>query len=340
MKLLTVTVPCYNSESYMCHCLDTLLCAKDDLEIIVVNDGSKDRTGEIADSYAAKYPETVRVIHQENGGHGEGVNQGLRHATGMYFKVVDSDDWVNEGEFLKLLSHMRTMVNAGNMVDMYVCNYVYEHVADNTQFVMQYSNRFPEGEICSWNKVKPFGASQALMMHSVYFRTQVLRDSGVVLPKHTFYVDNLYMYQPLPHVKTLYYLDLDVYRYFIGRQDQSVMAANIIKRLDQQFLVTKLMMKAYTKAEIDRMPKGLQRYLYHELSIMVIICSAYAIVSKEEEWLKKYREMMHEIKCHDPKLYRRVRYFTNSTFANIPGPFGRKIVRVGYRIALKRVRFN
>ena len=82
MKLITFTVPCYNSAAYMDHCIETLLTAGEDAEIILVDDGSKDDTGKIADAYAEKYPTIVRVIHQENGGHGEGVNQGIRNATG------------------------------------------------------------------------------------------------------------------------------------------------------------------------------------------------------------------------------------------------------------------
>ena len=84
-KLITFTVPCYNSEAYMKNCIDSLLGAGDDTEILIINDGSKDNTGAIADSYAEKYPDTVRVIHQENGGHGEGVNQGIRHGKGLYY---------------------------------------------------------------------------------------------------------------------------------------------------------------------------------------------------------------------------------------------------------------
>ena len=340
MKLLTVAVPCYNSEAYMSHCIDTLLSAGDEIEIIIVNDGSKDGTGAIADRYQAEHPDIIRVIHQENGGHGEGVNQGIRNATGLYFKVVDSDDWVNEEAFLALLSRIRSMVESGNLIDMYVANYVYEHVEDGSQYVMRYKSRFPVEEVCTWNDVRAFGAAQILMMHSVYFRTQVLRDCGVVLPKHTFYVDNLYMYQPLPYVKSLYYMDLDVYRYFIGRQDQSVTAENMIKRLDQQFRVTRMMMAAYTKKEIDAMDKGLQRYLYHELSMMIIICSAYTKVSRDPQRLEEYHAFLKELKEMEPKLYNRVRYFTSSAMTNLPGPLGRGLVRIGYRVARKKIKFS
>ena len=97
-KLITFAVPCYNSAAYMRHCVDTLLTAGPDAEIILIDDGStKDDTPAICDEYAAKYPGVVRAIHQENGGHGEGVNQGIRHAAGIYYKVVDSDDWLDTG---------------------------------------------------------------------------------------------------------------------------------------------------------------------------------------------------------------------------------------------------
>ena len=92
MKYLTFTVPCYNSESYMRRCVDSLLCCGTDAEIILVDDGSADRTGEIADDYQKRFPDIVKVVHKENGGHGSGVNKGLEMAEGLYFKVVDSEE--------------------------------------------------------------------------------------------------------------------------------------------------------------------------------------------------------------------------------------------------------
>ena len=110
MKLLTVTVPCYNSEQYMEKCIESLLPGGEDVEIIIVDDGSTDRTGEIADRYAEEYPSMVRVIHKENGGHGSAVNAGIENATGIYFKVVDSDDWVNKDSYLRILVSLRCLV--------------------------------------------------------------------------------------------------------------------------------------------------------------------------------------------------------------------------------------
>ena len=128
MKLLTITIPCYNSEAYMGKCIDSLLPGGDDVEIIVVDDGSKDHTKEIGESYQRKYPGIVRVISKENGGHGSAVNTGLEHANGMYFKVVDSDDWVKESEYLKILEKLRELAGGDSVLDMMISNFVYEKV--------------------------------------------------------------------------------------------------------------------------------------------------------------------------------------------------------------------
>ena len=107
MKLLTITVPCYNSEKYMRKCIDSLLPGGEDVEILIVDDGSTDKTAEIADEYAEKYPTIVKAIHKENGGHGSGVNTGIEKASGLFFKVVDSDDWVLDTAFQTVLETLR-----------------------------------------------------------------------------------------------------------------------------------------------------------------------------------------------------------------------------------------
>ena len=223
MKLLTVAIPCYNSESYMEHCINTLLTGGEEVEIIIVDDGSaKDRTGEIADRYAREYPTICRAIHQENGGHGEAVNTGLKNATGIFFKVVDSDDWVNEEAYEQVLATLRRFVYGGETLDMLVTNFVYEKEGARRKKVMKYHTAFPKDKVFGWNDVKFFMTGQYILMHSVIYRTGLLIQCGLELPKHTFYVDNIFVYQPLPHVKHIYYLDVNFYRYYIGRQDQSV----------------------------------------------------------------------------------------------------------------------
>ena len=213
-KLITFAVPCYNSADYMDHCVETLLAAGPEAEIILVDDGStKDDTPAKCDAWVERHPDIIRAIHQENGGHGEGVNQGIRHAQGLYYKVVDSDDWLDTAALTKVMEKLREFSKLPAPVDMVIANYVYEHVEDNTHKAMGYRNVFPTGQIFTWDDIGHFRASQYLLMHSVIYRTQLLRDCGLILPKHTFYVDNIFVYQPLPYVKTMYYLNVDLYRY-------------------------------------------------------------------------------------------------------------------------------
>ena len=129
MKILSVAIPCYNSAAYMTKCIESVLLGGEDVEIIIVNDGStKDNTAQIADEYAAKFPTIIKAVHQENGGHGQAVNSGLANATGLFFKVVDSDDWVDEDSYKKILETLKKISNEGKNLDMLIANYVYEKV--------------------------------------------------------------------------------------------------------------------------------------------------------------------------------------------------------------------
>ena len=207
-KCLTVTVPCYNSESYLERCVESLLKERDGLEIILVDDGSTDRTGQLADQYARAYPDVVRVVHKKNGGHGSGVNAGLMLANGIYFKVVDSDDWLDEAAFHKLMSVLRfwCRTKEEKRPDLVVCNYVYDHLEEGKTKAVRYGNLFPEQKICRWDEIGCFSPEQYLVMHALIFRTGVLYDCGLKLPEHTFYVDNLFANCPLPFVQRIYYL--------------------------------------------------------------------------------------------------------------------------------------
>ena len=141
MKLLSIDIPSYNSEAYMRKCIESLLVGGEDVEILIVNDGSKDKTAEIADEYQAKYPSIVKAIHKENGGHGSAVNAGLEQATGLYFKVVDSDDWVKESAYMEILKTLREVVAGDTTLDMLISNFVYEKEAKKHK-VMRYKQHY------------------------------------------------------------------------------------------------------------------------------------------------------------------------------------------------------
>ncbi len=340
-KIITFAVPCYNSAAYMDHCVQTLLTGGEDIEIILVDDGStKDDTPAICDRYAQQYPDIVRVIHQENGGHGEGVNQGLRHARGLYYKVVDSDDWLDEKALQAALAKLRQFSGEQQPLDMFIANYVYEHTYENTRKVMRYTNVFPENRVFSWGNIGRFRPSQYLLMHSVIYRTQLLRDCGLELPKHTFYVDNIFVYQPLPWVKRMYYMDLNLYRYFIGRADQSVNERVMVTRVDQQVRVTRMMIDSHNLPRIRREHKKLGRYMTSYLAMMMTISSIFLIIDGTPQSLGKKTELWEYLRTVDADLYHKLKYRSLSIVGNFPGYQGRRLsVRI-YRIVKRLYKFN
>lgn len=339
MKLLSIAVPCYNSQDYMRHCVETLLPGGDEVEILVVDDGSKDDTAAIADELAAKYPGVVRAIHQENGGHGAAVMAGLKNATGLYFKVVDSDDWLDEKAYPHVLDTLRGFAAAdGAPVDLLVCNYIYDKVGAKHKKVMEYRGVLPEGKPFGWAEAGHFRKGQYILMHSVIYRTQLLRDCRLDLPRHTFYVDNLYVYVPMRWVKTLYYLDVDLYHYYIGREDQSVNEAVMIRRIDQQIKVNKLMLEQVDLKSVQE-PR-LRKYLFNYLEIITTVSSILLIRGGEAEHLAKKRQLWKYIRTSDPWVYKKLRWGLFGIVMNLPGKVGRSIAVTAYKISQKLVGFN
>ncbi len=338
MKYISFAIPCYNSEEYMTHAIESILPGGEDIEIIIVNDGSKDRTSEIAHEYRKKYPDIIKVVDKENGGHGDAVNTGLHYAAGKYFKVVDSDDWVNEEALGKILGLIRNLEEDGQEIDMLISNYVYEKEGVSHKRCVHYRNVLPQDEVFRWEDIGHFRLDQYILMHSVIYRTDMLKLIQLKLPKHTFYVDNIYVYYPLPHVRRIYYLDVDFYRYYIGREDQSVNERTMISRVDQQIFVTKTMIDMYQMGSISG--KKLRGYMINYLAIMMTVSSILLIRSKKEENLRKKKELWQYLKKKDLRVYIKIRYGILGQTMNIPGKSGRKISSLAYSVARRIIGFN
>lgn len=338
MKLISFTVPCYNSSAYMRKCIESILPGGEDVEIIIVDDGSSDSTGEIADRYAAEYPTIVRAIHQPNGGHGEAVNTGLRNATGLYFKVVDSDDWLDADAYAKVRATLHDLLDKGTPVDMLLTNYVYEKVATGHERRMKYGVMFPENEVIGWDGMKRVVKGFTILMHSVTYRTEMLKNCGLHLPAHTFYVDNLFVYEPLPHVKTIYYLDVDYYRYYIGRDGQSVNEKIMIKRIDQQIRVNKMLIDAYDVWKIEE--PHLRAYMLSYLEMITVVSTSIGYLSGTDENLEKIRDLWEYIREKDERTYRHIRYGVFGNAMNLPGKLGRQLSLKAYHEAQKFMGFN
>lgn len=342
MKLLSIAVPCYNSEKYMRKCVESLLPGGEDVEIIIVDDGSdKDDTARIADEYQERYPAIVKAVHKENGGHGSAVNAGIDAATGLYFKVVDSDDWVKEDAYRQVLDTLRQLAGGAAALDMMICNYVYEKEGEKRKKVIRYRHTLPRDQMFTWDDCHHFLKGHYILMHSVIFRTQLLRECGLRLPEHTFYVDNLYVFEPLPYVQNLYYLDVNFYRYYIGRDDQSVNENVMISRIDQQLLVNRLMIDYLTERKAELI-KNRRRYQYmrNYLEIITTVSSVLLIRSGTEENLEKKKKLWNYLKEKDRKLFLWMRSGIMGETMNLPGRGGRKISVRAYRICQKIFKFN
>ena len=321
MKYSTFTIPSYNSQEYMRHVIDNLVAVGDDIEVIIVNDGSADDTGKIADEYQNKYPTIVKAIQKENGGHGSGVMAGIHNATGIYYKVVDSDDWVETKDVIDMLDLIKKHIAEGIDIDLYITNYVYEHAADNSQFVMHYRKCLPIEKAFTWQEMKHVKLETVFLMHSLMYKLDKLKASGMELPNHTFYVDDIYAYVPLPHMNKIFYHDLDFYHYFIGRSDQSINYGIMCKRYEQQMRVFKIMYTAYSYEELHKLPKPLYKYMWHFLMIIGAITCMTIIGTRENKPVRKqtYKEYWKELKEIDLKLYRKWKRSFAGFMSSIPG---------------------
>lgn len=333
MKYISFVVPCYNSEAYMEHCINSLLVGKEDVEIIIVDDGSKDKTGKIADDYQKKYPSIVKVIHQENGGHGAGIMAGLKAATGKYFKVVDSDDWADKKAYKALLKEIKHIDS-----DLIIMNYVYTYTDGRKDQTISFKNVFPNYQESTWDDMKRFKLTQYLSLHSLMYKKEVLDRSEIDLPFHTFYEDNLFIYLPMPQTKTIYYMDLDFYRYFIGRADQSVQEPQMIARSSHQRLVSELVCNKYDLTKIES--KKLRKQMRRECILLMNIGVIFTRLAKTKEAEEEYKELWRKVKEGNPKLYKSIRHFTQCGMVSIPGRFGRWLSILGFRIAHLLVNFN
>lgn len=336
MKLLSVAIPCYNSQDYMKHAIESLLPGGDEVEILVVDDGSTDNTPLIADEYEHRYPGIVRALHKENGGHGDAVMAGLQNASGLYFKVVDSDDWVDGPAWTKVLETLRSF--AAEPLDMLISNYIYDKAGARHKHVMSYRHVLPTGRVFGWEEVHRFRKGQYMLMHSVIYRTRLLRDCGLELPKHTFYVDDLYVYVPLRYVERMYYLPVDLYHYFIGREDQSVNEDVMIRRIDQALLVNRMLVTCVDPYTVSNRHR--RHYMINFLEIITAVSSVLLIRSGTEENLRKKQELWEFIQRENPKLYQELRHRLLGRAMHLRGRTGRRMVIGGYHVARKIFGFN
>lgn len=336
-KLLSIAIPCYNSQDYVRRALDSVVPAGEALEVLIVDDGSTDGTAAIAKEYEEKYPSVVRYLYKENGGHGDAVMFGVAHATGLYYRVLDSDDWINTENLIRMMEHLSAEKKAGVVYDMALTNYVYEKVGQKPKEI-GYGSALPSGVAFSWDEIKKFNYGQNILMHSITYRLELIKTCGLRLPKHTFYVDNLYAYYPLPFAKKLYYFDFDLYHYFIGRQDQSVNESVMFRRINQQEQIAFTMFGMHDLNNVES-PK-LRRYMAQYMLMMCAIVSALYVREGSKSSLQAKKIFWEKTKTRYHSAYSHIKKFFPTPFLSHTNWFTNIIIRIGYSIARRIYHFN
>lgn len=306
-KLLTITIPVYNTEEYLPKCLNSLIIDEymDILEVLIVIDGSPDNSLAIAQKYAQKYPNTFIVINKENGGHSSAINKGLELATGKYFKLLDSDDWFDKDSFKVFIEKLQ-----GLDIDMVMTDYVVEYVSQNKQELVGLN--ISENTIYSIDQVDITKIQNFLAMHRIAYRTSLFTEVNFKLPEKTFYTDVLYAHLPFFKTNSFIYYKLPLYRYYIGREGQSMNLANLFRNKTHLNLVFSILYKNYIlyknsisinkeKYFLDFL-KGYNLYIFD-----ILLKQPYSIAKKDIEQRKKYlkREVL-ESKIYAPLKIRTI----------------------------------
>lgn len=217
-KLLSIIIPTYNMQKYMHHCLDSLLVSNEkmeQLEVLVINDGSKDDSSKIAHEYETKYPNTFRVIDKKNGNYGSCINRGLKEATGKYVKVLDADDSFDNANFeiyLQVLSSID--------VDMILTPFAIVDESDREKSRVMYD--LPVNVVLSWGQMTPAFKKRALQMHAVTYKRQNLIDIQYFQTEGISYTDQEWIFTPLISVSTAMACPYLIYKYLVGREGQTV----------------------------------------------------------------------------------------------------------------------
>lgn len=300
-KVLTITVPSYNVEKFLENTLDSFMDERilEDIEVLIVDDGSIDKTAEIGKQYEERYPDSFRVISKENGGHGSTINRGIKEARGAYFKVVDGDDWVDKDGFYELIRKLKSCD-----ADYVVTNY-YE-VDDGTKEKTPVSfNWLPADKNLEFSVI---AKETKISMHALVIRTAILRDHHIRLDEHCFYVDVEYILYPIPYVNSIVYFDIYVYMYRLAQATQSVSMAGFQKHIqnhiDVIYHVLDYIIDYQKQADYNKM-KG--AYMARRIADMVndqaSIFSSYSLGDKKIK--KMFMEFDAKIKEKSPYVYKR-----------------------------------
>ena len=291
-KILTVSIAAYNVEAYIKENLESILAseAREDIEVLVVDDGGKDHTLEIAQTYEKKYPGIVYAVHKENGGYGSVQNYSIQHAAGEYFKILDGDDWVNAEGLTRLVNYLKA-----HDTDIIITNYCKGKDKDNLR-----EHRFAS-QVKEETPFDPNLLTASIGMWALTIKTEILRKSGLSLPEHTLYTDRIYATVPFSLAKNTAVLNFPVYCYRTGRDGQSVSRESRIKHIDEYLLVTKIVCRHYAEDKREHKEYILLRAAYtYKVCIRALL-----LLPRSKDNLLKLKQYEEEIKNTSEDVYQK-----------------------------------
>lgn len=299
-KLLTVVIPTYNMENYLRRCLDSLIVSDENmqrLEVLVVNDGSKDSSSQIAHEYESKYPQTFRVIDKENGNYGSCVNRGLKEATGKYIKILDADDNISKdfNKFITLLCD----IHADIVITDFVLINSDDKIVDNINCNLESHKYF------DFNDIYKSDYLLNIEMHAITYLRENLIKMNYKQTEGISYTDQEWSFMPMTEINKLYYLPISLYRYYVGRPGQTVEVSTFYKNIHQNFNVLRNTMKFYfTKRTIIDTYKN--NYLYRRLCNRIdSLYKKYLIdISSLEKEIKDFDIFEDYLQEQYPQLYK------------------------------------
>ena len=230
MKLLSIIVAAFNVEK----CLDRALLScyipnNSNYEVIIVNDGSKDLTEEIAKRYSNINPDIFKIVNKSNGGYGSAINEGIQEAQGKYIKLMDGDDWYNKTELEKLLKVLAEYDADMILTDFTTINEITEEKVASTKIDINPYQYFSKEELINTENV--------LLMHRICYKREFFTANHINLTEHCFYTDTEYVIYPMVYVQKVLYAPLDVYQYRIGNSEQSMSREGMRKHIDDLWVV-------------------------------------------------------------------------------------------------------
>ena len=329
MKLLTILIPCYNSEEYLATLLDSLLFGYEEyLDIIIVNDGSTDNTSKIAHQYEANHPSVISAIDSPNKGHGSAINIGIKNAKGLYFKVLDSDDYLAKDALIYLINNIKKNYETNSMTDVYLNDYVTLNVKTNETKIISINKKYIKEydkllDVSCFNKI---GFYDSYIVHMFTLNTKFLLNINVKLLEHTFYEDNQFAIYIIKNFRNYIYLSKPLYYYRVNRVGQSVSLENVYKNYTHQLRVMKSIVDILPYEEYKDLNKVNKYHIKHALVIYNYLTYFYIYIKPNKEKTKAYKEYLSYFKNTNKKLYRIYKYHTICFYLHMIPPFLRGFI--------------